>query len=151
MRSAYLSIARLIAIGVVLQASFVALGWFMNLSDIDSGQVVDKAYLEDGDGWNIGLSLHGIVGFNLMPLLGLVLLIVSFFAKIPGGVKWAGFVLLAIVAQVVLGIAAFSVPALGALHGINAFVVLTLALLAAKRASEHPATHPAGSRESAAV
>ena len=150
MRSAYRVIARLIALGVVLQASFVALGWFIILNDIDGGQIVDKAYLEDGDGWNIGHLLHGIVGFNLMPLLGLILLIVSFFAKVPGGIKWAGFLLLAIVAQVTFALVGFGVPALGAVHGINAFVVLTLALIAAKRSGEHVVT-PTGTREAAAV
>lgn len=149
MRSAYRVIARLIALGVVLQASFVALGWFIILNDVDGGQIVDKAYLED-DGWNIGHLMHGIVGLNLMPLLGLILLVVSFFAKIPGGIKWAGFVLLAIVAQVIFALVGFGVPALGALHGINAFVVLTLALIAAKRADVRSAL-PAGTRETAAV
>ncbi len=33
--------------------------------------------------------LHGMIGMMLIPLLALVLLIISFFAKIPGGVKWA--------------------------------------------------------------
>ena len=44
--------------------------------------------------------LHSLVGMVLIPLLAIVLLIISFFAKIPGGVKWAGFVFLAVVLQV---------------------------------------------------
>ena len=130
MRSAFRVTAQLIALGVVLQAAFVALGWFIILNDVDGGQVVDKAYLEDGDGWNIGHLLHGMVGMMLMPLLGLLLLIFSFFAKIPGGVKWAGLTLLAIVVQVALALIGFEAPALGALHGINAFIVLGLATMA---------------------
>jgi len=61
--------------------AFVALGWFLTLSDIDGGQVVDKAYLED-EGWNIGLTMHGTVGLMIMPLLGLLLLIFSFFTPV---------------------------------------------------------------------
>lgn len=131
MRSTYRVIAQLIALGVVLQASFIALGWFKVINDLDEGLVIDKDY--DG---NIGHTLHGIVGMNVLPLLGLILLIVAFFAKIQGGVKWAGFVLLAIIVQVALAFIAFGVPAIGALHGINAFVVLVLAIITARRASE---------------
>jgi hypothetical protein len=145
MRSAYRVIAQLIALGVVLQASFIALAWFKVINDLDDGLVIDKDY--DG---NIGHTLHGIVGMNLMPLLGLILLIVAFFAKIEGGVKWAAFVLLAIIVQVALAFTAFGVPAVGALHGINAFVVLVLAIITARRAALTPATSTAAS-EAAAV
>ena len=34
--------------------------------------------------------LHGINGEMVFPLLALLLLIVSFFAKVPRGVHWAG-------------------------------------------------------------
>ena len=40
----------------------------------------------------------------LIALLAIVLLIISFFAKIPGGVKWAGFVFAAVLLQWVIGI-----------------------------------------------
>lgn len=131
MRQAYRVLAGLIALGVVAQASFIALGWFTALHDVDEGTLtINKDY--DG---NIGHSLHGIVGFNVLPLLALVLMIVSFFAKIPGGVKWAGFTLLAVVVQVVLAFVAFGVPAIGALHGINALIVLGVAGNTARRAA----------------
>jgi hypothetical protein len=145
MRSAYRVIAQLIALGVVLQASFIALAWFTVINDLDDGLVIDKDY--DG---NIGHTLHGIVGMNVMPLLGLILLVVAFFAKIEGGVKWAAFVLLAIIVQVALAFTAFGVPAVGALHGINAFVVLVLAIITSRRAALTPATSTAAS-EAAAV
>jgi hypothetical protein len=135
MRQAYRVVAGLIVLGVVLQAAFVALGWFIILNDVDGGQVVDKAYLEDGDGWNIGHLLHGMVGLMVMPLLGLLLLIFSFFAKVPAGVKWAALTLLAIVVQVALALIGFGLPALGALHGINAFIVLGLATMALRSAN----------------
>jgi hypothetical protein len=151
MRSAFRTVAQLIALGVVLQAAFVALGWFIILNDVDGGQVVDKAYLEDGDGWNIGHILHGIVGLMVMPLLGLVLLILSFFAKIPGAVKWAGLTLLAIVVQVALALIGFEAPALGALHGINAFILLGLASMAIRSARTDRAVATSTRHEAAAV
>lgn len=131
MRQAYRVIAGLIALGVLVQAAAVAAGWFMVIADSEEADVIINS---DYDG-NIGHAIHGIVGFNLMPLLGLILLIVSFFAKIPGGVKWAGFTLLAIIVQVVLGLISFSIGGLGALHGLNAFVVFGVAAYAARRAA----------------
>jgi hypothetical protein len=107
----------------------VAAAWFFTLNDIDGGAVLDKDY--EG---NAGHALHGIFGIMGMPLLALILLIVAFFAKVPDGVKWAGFTLLAVIVQVALGLFGHGLPALGALHGINAFVVLGVALMAARRA-----------------
>jgi hypothetical protein len=129
MRSAYKGIARAIAVCVVLQAAFIAMAWFTVLADVDDGTIFDK----NSDG-NIGHNLHSIFGTGVMPLLGLALLIVSFFAKVPSGPKWAGFTFLAIIVQVVLAFIAFAVPAIGALHGINAFIVLGLAEATARRA-----------------
>ena len=57
--------------------------------------------------------------------------------------KWAGFVLLAVILQVALAFTAFGVPAVGALHGINAFVVMGLAGYAGRRAAEAPTTETA--------
>ena len=57
--------------------------------------------------------LHGMVGMMLIPLLALVLLIISFFAKIPGGVKWAAIVLGLVVLQVALGIFGHETPYVG--------------------------------------
>ncbi|MDQ3663616.1 MAG: hypothetical protein M3353_03020 [Actinomycetota bacterium] len=113
----------------MVQAATIALAWFTTLHDIDNGFVVDK----DFEG-NVGHLLHGMIGIMVMPVLALILLIVSFFAKVPGGVKWAGLVLLAVILQVVLAIISFDVPAIGALHGINALVLAGVAGMAAARA-----------------
>jgi hypothetical protein len=128
MRGAYKVLAHLIALGVLVQAAAVAGGWFGTINEVDGGAVIN----EDYEG-NFGHALHGMNGMMVMPLLGLLLLIVAFFAKLPGGVKWAGLTFLAIVVQVVLAFVAFGVPVIGALHGINAFVVLGLALYAGRR------------------
>jgi hypothetical protein len=128
MRGAYKGIAHLIALGVLLQAAFVAAAWFQVINEVDGGTVINADY--EG---NAGHALHGMVGMMVMPLLGLIFFILSFFAKLPGGVKWAGFTFLAIVVQVVLAFVSFGVPAIGALHGINAFVVFGLAIFAGRR------------------
>jgi|SRR5215210_1998427 len=131
MRQAYRVVAGLIALGVLVQAAAIAAGWFMVISSSDDNPVTIN---DDYEG-NVGHAIHGIVGFNVMPLLGLILLILSFFAKFPGAVKWAGFTFLAIVVQIALAFLAFSVGGLGALHGINAFIVLGLAAYTSRRAA----------------
>ena len=79
MRSVYRVLAGLVAVGVVLQAMFIALGWFTAIEDVDDGLVIDKNY--DG---NAGHMLHGQFGMMIIPLVALLLLIVSFFAQGPG-------------------------------------------------------------------
>jgi len=128
MRSTYRVLAFLIAVGVVLQATFVAFAWFKAISDVDSGLVITKNY--DG---NAGHALHSIVGTGVIPLLALALFALSFFVKVPGAVTWAGYVLIAVVVQLALAFVAFGVPAVGALHGLNAFVLLGVAVAAARR------------------
>jgi hypothetical protein len=87
---------------------------------------------------------------GVLPLLGIALLVVSFFVKAPGAVKWAGFTLLAIVVQVALAFIAFGVPAIGALHGLNAFLVIGVAEATARRV-DAAAPAAVGQSESATV
>lgn len=137
MRGAYRVIAYLIALGVLSQAAAVAGGWFGTINEIDDGTVIT----EDYEG-NLGHTMHWIVGMNIMPLLGLILFIIAFFVKLPGAVKWAGFTFLAIIVQIALAFISFGVPAIGALHGINAFVVLGLALYTARSVASGVAPEP---------
>ncbi len=143
MRQTYRALALLIAIGVLVQAATIALAWFITLHDLDNGLVIDKSY--DG---NFGHGLHSIIGMVVIPLLAIALFVVSFFAKVPDGVRWAGFVLLAVVLQVALAFIAFGVPAVGALHGLNAFVLAGLAGMAGRRAAM-PASEPGQPGQSA--
>ncbi len=70
----------------------------------------------------------------LIPLIGLILLIISFFAKVPEGAKWAGMLFGGIVLQVALGMVAHAVPALGFIHGFWALLLFWLAYRTAKQA-----------------
>jgi hypothetical protein len=124
MRSTYRVLAGLVALCVVLQASFIAGGWFGAIKEMDDGAVFDK----DSEG-NIGHGLHAIFGMYVIPLLA----IASFFAKVPGGVRWALYVFGLVVLQFMLAFVAFSVPVIGALHGINAIVLLGVAGYASRR------------------
>ena len=57
-----------------------------------------------------GFAIHGINGTMIIPIVVLLLLIVSFFAKIPGGVKRAAILFGLVALQVFLGIFSHSVP-----------------------------------------
>ena len=134
MRTVYRVLANLVAFGVLIQIASIALAWFLALHDIDNGLVID----EDYEG-NYGHAIHGIVGIMVIPVLALLLFIVSFFSGVVGGVKWAGFVLLAVVLQVVLAFVSFGLPIVGALHGLNALAVAGLASMAARATKTTPA------------
>jgi hypothetical protein len=144
MRPAFRVLAFVIAAEVVVQAAAIVyavagLGkWIMDCA------VVDKAVMESDDTAFTGIGgfiVHGMNGMMIMPFLALVLLIVSFFAKVPKGPVYAGGILALVILQVVLGIYGHEVPAVGALHGINAFVIFIGALqagMAAGRQVETP-------------
>ena len=135
MRSAYRILAHLVAIGVVVQAATLAFGIFGLWNDVDAGLVVDDNYE-----WNAGMMLHGTIGMLVMPLLSLLLLIVSFFAKVPRGITLALIIFGTVILQIVLALAGFGIPAIGALHGVNAIVILALAIVASRRARATTAT-----------
>ncbi len=136
MRAAYRVLGLTIAGLVVIQAAAIAFAMFGVLHFVDDGDSLNKTLVDDRTGFDgaIGMNIHSI-GAMVISLLAIILLILSFFAKIPAGVKWAGFVFLAVLLQWVLAIAAFGAPAVGALHAINAFAVAGLGARAAKQAS----------------
>jgi Family of unknown function (DUF6220) len=129
MRATYRVLALLIAVGVVVQAASIAVAWFTVLHDTDSGSVFDKNAQP-----NWGHMTHTVVGSGIIPILAILLLIISFFAKIPGGVRWAAITFGVVALQFLFAVLAFSAPVVGALHGINAFVLAAVASLAARQA-----------------
>jgi len=138
LKSAYRILAFLIAAEVVVQAAAIAFAFFGLSKWIDGGGILDKATMESDEitfDEVAGFIVHGINGMMVMPLLALILLIVSFFAKVPGGSKWAGLVLLIVVIQVGLALFGREVSLLGLLHGANALILFAVAFHAGSRAS----------------
>jgi hypothetical protein len=136
MKMVYRVLAYLISLGVALQAAAVAIGFFGLAAWVENGGVLDKAGMESqtisfGGLW--GLEFHGTVGIMVIPALGLLLVISSFFTKVRGAVTWALIVLGCIVVQIALGLFAHSFYVLGFLHGLFAFAVLAAATIAATR------------------
>lgn len=128
MRATYRILAMLIAVGVVVQAAVIAWALFDIVHKTDDGQVFSK------DTGNSGIELHGVLGEMVIPVLALALLIVSFFAGIPGGVRWAAITFGVLVLQVALAFASDGLPAVGVLHGINAFALAGVASIAMRKA-----------------
>lgn len=119
MRRAYQIICHLIAACVVIQAAAIAWATFTVAQSVGEGAALSA----DSDIY--GFLVHSIVGQMVIPLLALALLIVALIGKV--GIRWAAWVLVAVLVQVFLGYTSFDLPGLGILHGINAFVVLGLA------------------------
>ncbi|NMO92938.1 hypothetical protein [Actinomycetospora sp. TBRC 11914] len=141
MRATYRVLAYLLALEVVVQAAAIAWAVFGLSTWIENGGVLDKAQMEsDGTAFDgvLGFAVHGLNGQMIVPVIGLLLFVVSFFARFPGAVAWAGAAFAAVIVQVALGIFAHSVPSLGILHGVVALVLLVVALVAARKSSGAP-------------
>jgi hypothetical protein len=147
-KSVYKGLAYLVAAGVVVQAMSMVFAIAGLFKWIDGGGQLDKAVTESSESpfpEVVGFDVHATNGMMIIPAIALLLLISSFFAKIPGGVKWAALVFLLVVVQVVLGFSGFAVPALGAVHGLNALLLLGAAVYAAlrvRRVAASPAAEP---------
>jgi hypothetical protein len=148
MRSVYKVLAYLIAIEVAIQAAAMVYAIAgLGLWVAEDGGVLDQAAFESEEALfpeMVGFIVHGINGTMVIPALAVILLIVSFFAKVPRGVAWAGAVLGLVVLQVALGLGGHSASIFGLLHGLNALALFTVALLAARRVNKvvPPATMP---------
>ena len=139
MRTAYRVLAYAIAAMVAVQAAAIGYAVFAQLSWIDNGGTLDKASIESAPGTSAYI-FHALDGYVVL-LLSLALLIVSFFAKIPRGVRWAVIVLVCTIVQIALGTLSHILAAIGAVHGAVALVLFGVAVTAAMRARK-PAAVP---------
>ncbi|NUR06701.1 MAG: hypothetical protein HOQ22_04825 [Nocardioidaceae bacterium] len=148
MRATYRVLCGLTMLLVLVQSAAIAFGTFGILDFVSGGDDYTKSIAEDrsADAGGLGQNIHSF-GAMAIALVAIILLVVSFFARIDGGVKWAGIVFLTVVLQWVFAIVAFSAPVVGILHGINAFFIFGTAMTAMQHAkaveAEAPATAPA--------
>jgi hypothetical protein len=141
MRTAYKVLAYIVAAEVAVQAmvmvwAIAGLGVW-----VDKGGVFDKSIMESEAlpfTEVIGIVVHGINGIFVIPALALALLIVSFFTKLSGAIKWAVIVLLLTVAQGQIGFLGHEFPLAGALHGLNALALFAVALYSGRRIRTAP-------------
>ena len=134
MKQVYRVLAFLIAAGVAIQAASIAYGMFGLIKWIEEGGTLDQSTeLTPALGGYTGFSWHATGGIFVISVISLLFLISSFFAKVPGGIRWALIVLGVTVLQVALGLFAHSVAGLGWLHGINALALFGTAMMAGLR------------------
>ena len=132
MRTAYRVLAFAIAALVAVQAAAIGYAVFAQLSWIENGGTIDKASIESAPGTGAYI-FHALDG-GVVLLLALALLVISFFAEIPQGVRWAVIVLVCTIVQIALGTLSHMLSAIGAVHGAVALVLFGVAVMAAMRA-----------------
>jgi len=142
MKKVYQILAFVIVGLVAVQASaavYAEAGMFLWVA---SGGVIDKALMESGEippfEGVLGLMVHGMNGMMVIPAVALLLLISSFFAKVPRGTIWAATVAALVALQVSLGLWGHEAAIGGLLHGFNALVLATVALLTGLRVGRTP-------------
>jgi hypothetical protein len=138
MRLVYKVLAFTVAGLVVVQAAAVAFAVFGLFAYIEGGGTIDAANSGPESDIDfpgvVGFMIHGMFGTLVIPVVALLLLVSSFFAKTAGAVKWALIVFVTTAVQVALGIFAHGIPQLGILHGIVALVLFGAAIMAGMRA-----------------
>ncbi|GLZ47511.1 hypothetical protein Acsp06_36960 [Actinomycetospora sp. NBRC 106375] len=134
MRTTYRVLAWILALEVVVQAAAIAWAVFGLTAWIEGGGVLDAAAIQSDVQFDgvVGFMVHGMNGQIIVPAVALILLVVSFFAKLPRGVAFAASLFGLVVVQVLLGMFAHAVPALGMLHGAVALAILVVAVMSAR-------------------
>jgi hypothetical protein len=140
MRTTYKVLAYLVAAEVAVQAMVMVWAIAGLGKWVSSGGVFDKSVIEGNIETGampfpevLGILVHGINGIFVVPGLSLVLLIISFFTKVRGAIKWALIVFALVVVQTQLGFLGHEFPVGGALHGLNALALFGVALYAGRR------------------
>jgi Family of unknown function (DUF6220) len=118
-QTAYRYWVTIIFIAVIVQVSFAGYGAFSVANDVDEGTVGEDRF-EDVFG------LHAGLGYPIL-LAALILLVIALIARLGKRRVWhtAGLFGL-LVLQVLLAWFGFEVPAIGALHPVNALAIFTL-------------------------
>ena len=132
MKTVYRVLAYAIAALVAVQAAAIGYAVFAQLHWIEGGGTLDEASIESAPGTGAYI-FHAFNGATVL-LAALALLIVSFFAKIPRGVRWAVIVLVCTIVQIALGTLSRLAAEIGAVHGAVALVLFGVAVMAAMRA-----------------
>jgi heme A synthase len=141
MTKAFRVLAFLIAALVFVQAFTVAWGVAGLAIWVDEGNDFTSEVL-GGDDMPFtelyGMMIHGMSGMMLIPLVALITMIVGLLAKFPGSTKYGVTIFLLVVLQVALGLFGHELSLAGGLHGMNALILLGVAITAGTRAKDTP-------------
>jgi len=130
MKTAFRVIAWVIAGAVMVQAAvmvFAIAGLFKYVSE---GGVVSEQTEPDAIVEGVGVVIHVTLANYLFPLLGLVAVVIAAFTRRASTIWTAVILLVLILLEWFLGVAGYSAPIAGFLHGINGLAIFGLALLA---------------------
>ena len=137
MRVTYKVLAYLVAGLVVVQAMAIVYAISGMSKWVEGGGVLDAATMADQSATPFpevsGFAIHGMNGMMVIPIVALLLLVASFFAKVPGASLWALSIVALVALQITLGFVSFSAPWAGALHGLNALALFSVAIMAGRR------------------
>lgn len=139
MKSAFKVLAYIIAAEVVVQSAMMVFAVAGLGIWVDNGGTFDAAAFEDENLSFTGVAgfmVHGINGMMIIPILALALLVVSFFAKVAGGVRNAAIIVGLVVLQIALGLFGHENAYIGLLHGVNALVLFSAALFTGRAAAK---------------
>jgi hypothetical protein len=142
MRVVYRVLAFIVAIEVAIQAAVMVFAVAGLGIWVQEGGVLDKAAMESEEApfpEVVGFMLHGMNGMFVIPVIALLLLISSFFAKVRRGIVFALVILALVILQIFLGIFGHEAAIFGMLHGLNALALFTVALWAGLRAKKREA------------
>ncbi len=147
MRGAYRALAFLVCALVAVQAASMAWATAGLVKFLQGGGVIDFSSNEMPPVPEfLGILVHGMNGMFVIPVVALALLVVAFLSKIPGTVVPAAIVLGLVVLQVTLGFMGHELTFAALLHGLNALLLFTAALVAGLRVGQR---RPAGDQQSA--
>lgn len=116
MRAAFKFWAGLMALAVVVQITFVGLGGFHAAKQADKHSSITE------DSFNSWFGPHIALGYLLVPAALILVILAAVGAR--NRLKWSLGALGLMVLQVILAWLAYSVPALGWIHPLNALAIL---------------------------
>jgi hypothetical protein len=132
MKKVYRVLAYAIAALVAVQSAAIGYAVFAQLKFLEDGGTLDKSVYESDAPGTAAFLFHAFDGGAVL-LVAIALLIISFFAKVPRGTRWAVIVLVTTVVQIALGTLSHLLAAIGAVHGAVALVLFGVATTAAMR------------------
>ncbi len=132
MTKAYRILAHTVLALVVLQGALIALGMFGVGAYLEAnGSATEES---SSPAIDAGFGGHALGGYYVIPAVGLALVIVGHLLRTKLAINWAWSVFALIGVQIVLAeVAHAASPWVGALHGINAFALMTVAFLASRK------------------
>ena len=155
MRSAYRALAYLVAALVGVQAASHAWSSAGTALWVTNGGVLDKSVMESQGPPPfpevLGYMIHGITGMLVIPVVAVALLVVGLLVRSPRALRFAAAVLTLVVVQVSLGMMGHGLPFLALLHGLNALLLLVVAVEAGRRGLAETAVSRTTTRSTAAV